>query len=435
MKKKLESIPILNKKMIIPFLLVCALFGLWGLASAVTDPMVQAFKKVLELSNGQAAWVQMAFYGGYFCMALPAAVFVNKFNYKVGIIVGLALYGIGALLFYPAAMKEQFWFFCLGLYVLTFGLAFLETTAHPYIISMGNPMSGTRRLNLAQAFNSFGMIVGLLIAQKFILKKLQSDNIKSFESLDEIRKISVRTLDLLVIRDPYVVLGIVVLIYLLIIVITKMPINKNMKSLPPLGITLARLSRNKIYRIGFIAQVFYVGVQIMCWTYIYQYAEAKGIGSNKAADYQFLAFILFLVGRVTGTYLLKYFKAGLMLKVFAIFGIISCLGTIFFTNLMGLYLLVITSFFMSIMWPTIYGETLKDIKSKDTMIGAAGLVMSIGGGALMPKLQGDFIDIGGNGVSDVYWLGIPEVNWSFILPLFCFIYIVYYSHQIMLNEK
>ena len=173
----------------------------------------------------------------------------------------------------------------------------------------------------------------------------------------------------------------------------------------------------------------------MCWTYIYQYAEAKGIGSNKAANYQFVAFILFLGGRVIGTYLLKYYKASLLLKLFAIFGIISCFGTIFFTNLIGLYMLVITSFFMSIMWPTIYGETLRDLKSKDIMIGAAGLVMAIGGGALMPKLQGDFIDIGGNGVSDVYWLGIPEVNWSFILPLFCFVYIVYYSHQIMINEK
>ena len=435
MKNNLKSVPILNKKMIIPFILVCTIFGLWGLASAVTDPMVQAFKKVLELSNGQAAWVQMAFYGGYFCMALPAAVFVNKFNYKVGIIVGLALYGIGALLFYPAAMTEQFWFFCLSLYVLTFGLAFLETTAHPYIITMGNPLSGTRRLNFAQSFNSVGMIVGLLIAQKFILKKLQSDDIKSFESLDDIHKITIRTLDLLVIRDPYVVLGIVVLVYLLIIGILKMPMNKNLKATPPLGKTLARLSRNKIYRIGFIAQVFYVGVQIMCWTYIYQYAEAKGIGSNKAANYQFVAFILFLGGRVIGTYLVKYYKASLLLKVFAIFGIISCFGTIFFTNLIGLYMLVITSFFMSIMWPTIYGETLRDLKSKDIMIGAAGLVMAIGGGALMPKLQGDFIDIGGNGVSDVYWLGIPEVNWSFILPLFCFVYIVYYSHQIMINEK
>ncbi len=432
MKNKLKTVPILYKYMRFPFLLVSTLFALWGFASAVTDPMVQAFKKVLELSNSQAAWIQMAFYGGYFCMALPAAIFVRKYNYKHGIIVGLALYGIGALLFYPAAMTEQFWFFCLGLYILTFGLAFLETTAHPYIIAMGDPSTGTRRLNFAQSFNSFGMLLGLLVAQQFVLKKLQSDDIENFEYLNEIQKITIRTSDLLVIRDPYVVLGLVVLIYLLVIVLLNMPMNRNKEDLPPLGATLINLIQKKIYRIGVIAQVFYVGVQIMCWTYIYQYAEAKGIGSDQAANYQFVAFILFLSGRATGTYLLKYFRASAMLRAFAIFGILSCLGTIFFTNLAGLYFLVITSFFMSIMWPTIYGETLRDLNSEYTKVGAAGLVMAIVGGALMPKLQGDLIDIGGNGVSDILWLGIPEVNWSFILPLICFIYIWYYAQQLML---
>ena len=169
MQIKQNKIPTLTKQMLLPFLMVSALFALWGFANAVTDPMVQAFKKVMELSNSQAAWVQMAFYGGYFCMALPAAIFVRKYTYKHGIIVGLALYGIGALLFYPAAMTEQFWFFCLGLYVLTFGLAFLETTANPYIIAMGDPKTGTRRLNFAQAFNPIGSLLGLLIAKQFLL--------------------------------------------------------------------------------------------------------------------------------------------------------------------------------------------------------------------------------------------------------------------------
>ncbi len=415
----------------LPFIMVSALFALWGFANAVTDPMVQAFKKVLELSNSQAAWVQMAFYGGYFCMALPAAVFVRKYTYKHGIIVGLALYGIGALLFYPAALTEQFWFFCLGLYVLTFGLAFLETTANPYIIAMGDPATGTRRLNFAQAFNPVGLLLGLLVAQQFVLKNLQSDDIASFDALDQMQKVAIRTADLLVIRDPYVVLGLVVLGYLAVISVLKMPKSKNTEALPPLGTTLMNLLRKKFYRMGVLAQVFYVGAQIMCWTYIYQYAEAQGIGADVAANYQFVAFILFLVGRAIGTYLLKDFKAPVMLRAFAVFGVLSTLATIIFTNQIGLYALVSISLFMSLMFPTIYGETLKDLNADDTKVGAAGLVMAIVGGALMPKFQGDLIDIGGNGVADQLWMGIPEVNWSFFLPLLCFVYIWYYAHQLI----
>ena len=186
--KKSKTIPVVPKQIIIPFILLTSLFALWGFANAVTDPMVQAFKKVLELSNSQAAWIQMSFYGGYFCMALPAALFMRKYSYKVGILIGLGLYAAGALLFYPAAMTEQFWFFCLGLYVLTFGLAFIETAANPYALAMGPKETATQRLNLAQAFNPVGLILGLFVAQQYVLKKLQSDDITDFSALDEVAK-------------------------------------------------------------------------------------------------------------------------------------------------------------------------------------------------------------------------------------------------------
>ena len=181
------------------------------LQNAVTDPMVQAFKKVLELSNSQAAWVQMSFYGGYFCMAIPAAIIMRKYNYKVGILVGLALYAIGALIFYPAAITQEFWFFCVGLYILTFGLAFLETAANPYVLALGDKETATQRLNLAQAFNPLGLILGLFTAQQFVLKKLKSDDIQDFNALDESSRILIKTTDLLVIRDPYVFLGMIIL--------------------------------------------------------------------------------------------------------------------------------------------------------------------------------------------------------------------------------
>ena len=245
--KKVNSVPVVPKKLILPFVLLTSLFALWGFANAVTDPMVQAFKKVLELSNTQAAWVQMAFYGGYFCMALPAALFMRKYSYKVGILIGLGLYATGALLFYPAANSEEFWFFCLGLYILTFGLAFLETAANPYALSMGAKETATQRLNLAQSFNPMGLILGLFIAQQYVLKKLQSDDISDFSALDEISKNLIKTTDLMVIRDPYVILGLVILGVLVLFAISKMPDSKDISSNDNVQETIKKLFKNNRY--------------------------------------------------------------------------------------------------------------------------------------------------------------------------------------------
>lgn len=422
-----KKIPIVSKEVIIPFVLVTSLFGFWGFANAVTDPMVQAFKKVLELSNSQAAWVQMAFYGGYFCMALPAALFVKKFSYKTGVLIGLALYALGALLFYPAAITERFWFFCLGLYVLTFGLAFLETTANPYILAMGDPKTATQRLNLAQAFNPIGLIFGLLVAQRFVLQKLQSDDIVNYADLEETKKILIRTSDLMVIRDPYVILGLVISLVFVLILLSKMPQSKGDGITESLGDIFVKLKSNFNYVFGVLAQILYVGAQIMCWTYIYQYAEAIDISSDTAANYQFIAFVLFFVGRAIGTYLLRYFSSGKLLMFFAFGAILSSVGAVFIQNEIGLYSLVAITFFMSIMFPTIYGIALNGLSEDESKIGAAGLVMAIVGGALMPKLQGMLIDLGGFGVNDLKILGVSEVNFSFMLPLLCFVFIAFYG--------
>ena len=427
--------PIISKKELISFVLVTSLFALWGFANAITDPMVQAFKKVLELSNSQAAWVQMAFYGGYFCMALPAALFVRKYSYKTGILIGLALYAFGALLFYPAAITEQFWFFCLGLYILTFGLAFLETTANPYILAMGSPETATQRLNLAQAFNPLGLIAGLLIAQQFVLKNLQSDDIENYRVLSESKKMLIRTSDLLVIRDPYVILGLIILVVFILIAVSKMPQVKNSEEIPSISDTFKSLSKNKKYVLGVIAQIFYVGAQIMCWTYIYQYSEGIGIESDVAANYQFLAFVLFLIGRVIGTYLLRYVSSGKLLMYFSLLAMLFCFTTILLEGIFGLYSLVGISFCMSLMFPTIYGISLNGLNEEDSKIGAAGLVMAIVGGALMPKFQGMIIDLGGTAVNDIKIIGVSEVNFSFILPLLCFLYISWYGSIVFKISK
>ena len=431
---KINNISIVPNNLIIPFILVTSLFALWGFANAITDPMVQAFKKVLELSNSEAAWIQMAFYGGYFCMAFPAALFIKKYSYKKGILVGLALYAIGALLFYPAAVTEKFWFFCLGLYILTFGLAFLETTANPYILSMGNSKTAIQRLNLAQFFNPLGLITGLLVAQQFILKNLKSDDINDFSNLDQSTKLIIKSSDLIVIRDPYVILGLVVIGIFLVILFYKMPKSKKSEGSPSFRKVLNTLSINYKYIGGVLAQTLYVGAQIMCWTYIYQYAEGIGINSEKAADFQFIAFILFFIGRGTGTYLLKYISSAKLMMNFSLIAMLFSLGTIFIEGHLGLYCLVIISFFMSIMFPTIYGISLDGLNEDESKIGAAGLVMAIVGGAIMPKFQGMIIDIGGFNVDDVKIIGVSEINFSFILPLFCFIYISIYSYKILKNN-
>ena len=422
-----KTIPVVPKKLIIPFILLTSLFALWGFANAVTDPMVQAFKKVLELSNSQAAWVQMAFYGGYFCMALPAALFMRKYSYKVGILIGLGLYASGALLFYPAAISQEFWFFCIGLYVLTFGLAFLETAANPYALAMGAKETATQRLNLAQAFNPLGLILGLFVAQQYVMKKLQSDDVSDFSALDEVSKTLIKTSDLMVIRDPYVILGLVIIGVFILFVFSKMPDSNDKSSSKNIGVIFKKLVKNSRYSQGVIAQIFYVGAQIMCWTYIYQYSEGIGIDNVTAGYYQMAAFILFVVGRAVATFLFRFFNPGKLLMIFALFAIVASLGVMLIDNYIGLYCLVAVSLFMSLMFPTIYGIALGDLSEEESKIGSAGLVMAIVGGALMPKFQGMIIDIGGYNVDDVSILGMSEMNFSFILPLLCFIFIAFYG--------
>ncbi|GAA4296262.1 L-fucose:H+ symporter permease [Aestuariibaculum suncheonense] len=426
----IKQVPVVPKNMLVPFVLVTSLFALWGFANAVTDPMVQAFKKVLELSNSQAAWVQMAFYGGYFCMALPAAIFMRKYSYKVGILIGLALYATGALLFYPAAITEKFWFFCLGLYILTFGLAFLETAANPYALAMGPKETATQRLNLAQAFNPVGLIVGLVVAQQFVLKNLQSDDITDFSLLDEASKVLIKTSDLMVIRNPYVVLGLVITGVFVLFLVSKMPQSKDEGATPKIGETFAVLAKNRKYILGVLAQILYVGAQIMCWTYIYQYAEGSNIDSVTAGFYQMGAFILFTIGRAVGTVMLRFYSSGKLLMIFAVSAMVCVLGTIVTHGVIGLYFLIMVSFFMSLMFPTIYGIALGDLTEEESKIGSAGLVMAIVGGALLPKLQGDIIDLGGHGVADTTVLGVSEINFSFALPLICFCFIAWYGNHV-----
>lgn len=429
---QINTSKLVERKNLLTFILITSLFALWGFANDITNPMVAAFQTVMEISATKASFIQFAFYGGYATMAIPAALFIRKFSYKSGILLGLALYFIGAFLFIPAAEFQIFGFFCVSLYVLTFGLAFLETTANPFILSLGSKETATRRLNLSQAFNPMGSLLGMFVASNFVLKLLESDKRNAageiiFKTLDEATKADIRLHDLMIIRNPYVILGLIVLVMFIVIACVKMPQSAQTENVT-IRETLARLFKNKIYREGVVAQMFYVAAQIMVWTFIIQYADNLGINKSTAQYYNIFAMGMFLCSRFISTFLMKYVNSSKLLTIFALGAICATLGTIFIVGKLGLYCLVAISAFMSLMFPTIYGIALEKVSPKDSTLGAAFLVMAIVGGALMPPMQGLIIDMG-----TVAWL--PAVNASFVLPFVCFVVIAIYGWRVNLSQK
>ncbi|WP_405293535.1 L-fucose:H+ symporter permease [Algibacter sp. Ld11] len=433
MSKK-ERIPVVSKELLFPFIIITSLFALWGIANDLTNPMVSAFKKVMpELSNIQASLVQFAFYFGYFFMAFPAALFIRRFSYKSGILLGLTLYAIGAFLFYPAAKYEEYNYFLISLWVITCGLAFLETTANPLILALGDKRTATQRLNLAQAFNPVGSLTGMIIAQVFVLQALRSDDYsaEAYNTLASTELAAIRENDLSVISIPYLSLGVLVLIIMAVIVFTKIP-KTAVEDKMSLSDSLRKLKANKTYLKGVLAQAACVGSQIMCWTYIFHYVDNlnETTGSNiTATNYNVAAMILFLSGRWIGTALMKKVNPPKVLMLFGIGGALASVGAILLPGIIGLISLVAISIFMSIMFPTIYGIALKDM-GDEAKIGSAGLVMAIVGGALMPIVQAAILDLGGDGLADINFLGyIPEVNLSFILPALSLAFVGYYGYS------
>lgn len=435
-----EKKPVVSKELIFPFIIITSLFALWGIANDLTNPMVSAFKKVMpELSNVQASLVQFAFYFGYFFMALPAALFIRKYSYKSGIILGLMLYAIGAFMFIPAARFEEFNFFLISLWVLTCGLAFLETTANPLILALGDESTATRRLNLAQAFNPVGSLTGMIIAQVFVLALLRSDDYTSeaYAALDSAEIALVRENDLGIISIPYIALGVLVLIIMTVIIFTKIPKTPEDKKIS-ISRSFNKLFANKNYKMGVLAQAACVGSQIMCWTYIFQYVDnlnANAGLSITATNYNVAAMVLFLSGRWIGTALMKKTTPSRILMLFGLGGAICSAGAVLLPGMAGLISLVGISIFMSIMFPTIYGIALKGM-GDEAKIASAGLVMAIVGGALMPVVQASILDWGGDGFDDLRILGfIPEINFSFVLPMLCMLIVGYYGYTARQTES
>lgn len=412
---------------VLPFILITTCFALWGFANDITNPMVKAFSKIFRMSVTQGSLVQVAFYGGYFCMALPAAMFIRKFSYKAGVLVGLGLYALGALLFLPAKSVGVYGFFLIAYFIMTCGLSFLETSCNPYILSMGSEETSTRRLNFAQCFNPIGSLMGMYVAMNFIQARLHPASTAERALLDDTGFEAMKQADLNVLTGPYWVVGLVIIVMFILILVARMPKNADQDHDMHIGPVLGRLLHRPRYWEGVIAQFFYVGVQIMCWTFIIQYGTrvfmAEGMDEQSAEvlsqTYNIIAMVLFVSCRFLCTWLMKYLQPSKLLTIFAIGGMIATAGVIFLQNRLGLYCLVAVSGFMSLMFPTIYGIALGGL-GDDAKFGAAGLIMAILGGSVLPPLQAWIIDKGTVGF-------LPAVNASFILPFICFIVVCLYG--------
>jgi FHS family L-fucose permease-like MFS transporter len=414
---------------LLPFILITLCFALWGFANDITNPMVKAFSKIFRMSVTDGALVQVAFYGGYFAIAFPAAIFIRKYSYKAGILMGLGLYAVGAFLFFPARMSGDYYPFLIAYFILTCGLSFLETSANPYILSMGDEATATRRLNLAQSFNPMGSLLGMYVAMEFIQGKLNPADTATRAQLPPDAFEAMKQQDLGVLIMPYLIIGLVITVMFFVIRFTRMPKNADQSHDIRFFPTLKRIFSLPRYREGVIAQFFYVGAQIMCWTFIIQYGTryftSTGMDEHSAEQlsqlYNIVAMCIFCGSRFVCTYLLKYVNPGRLLMILAIVAGCFTLGVIGFRSILGMYCLVGISACMSLMFPTIYGIALTGL-GDDAKFGAAGLIMAILGGSVLPPLQASIIDM----KSIAGW---PAVNLSFVLPLLCFVVVMLYGRR------
>lgn len=389
----------IEKRYLAPFVLVTLLFLLWGLANNMTDTLLSAFKNIMDMTDAQTSLIQFAFYGSYFCFALPAALFIRKYSYKSGIILGLILYSGGALLFYPASVAASYTFYLIAIYILAGGCSILETVANPYILAMGAPETATRRLNIAQSFNPLGSISGILLSKYFILDKLNGN----------------QTDGLSAVTSTYNVLGLCLIAVMIGMLVAKMPAGSD-DSRDSVVDSFKRLIRNKTYIFGVVAQFFYVGAQIGVWSYTIRIVmQELDCDESEGASWYLATIICFSSARFVFTWLMKYFKPAALMAVAAAFDIVACCLVVFCGGMAGVVVaaLIAISFFMSLQFPTIYGIALENV-GEDSKIGASGLIMAILGGALLTPLQGQ--------VSDMY-----GINTSYVVPLFCFVVVLCYS--------
>ena len=389
----------IDRRHAVPFALVTSMFLLWGLANNMTDTLLAAFKRIMSMSDTQTSLIQFAFYGSYFCFALPAALFIRRRSFKSGIILGLLLYAAGAMLFLPAARVASYGFYLVAIYVMAGGCSVLETTANPYVMSMGDPRTATRRLNIAQSFNPVGSILGILMSKYFIL-----DDISLYS-----------------ISGTYAALGLVLLGILVVMLFARMPSGKDDDRSDSVGASFRRLLSNRLYRRGVVAQFFYVGAQIGVWSFTIRLVmQETGRLEAAASSIYLISIIGHCLSRFIYTGLMRWFSPA---RLLTFGGVMSALLSLTVVQSAGtgwicITSLVLISSFMSLMFPTIYGIALGGIMRGDhpgdSKIGASGLIMSILEGALLTPLQGM--------VSDH-----TNIYTSYAVPAFCFVVVTAYA--------
>ncbi len=405
----------IDKKFLIPFILVTSLFFLWGLANNMTDTLLAAFKKIMSMTDFMTSLIQLAFYGSYFCLAIPAAILIKKYSYKSGILLGLGLFAVGALLFYPASQTMIYGHFLVALFVLAGGLSILETTANPYIIAMGDPATGTRRLNFAQAFNPIGSITGVVLSKFFILSQLNQASESERATMSTEALSAIQNQELSAVMGPYVGVAIFLALLWLVVAFYKMPQASEPDNGLDFGPTFKRLIKNSNYVWGVIAQFFYVGTQICVWSFTIRYVMLElGLNEDSAASYYLAALVLFTGSRFICTWLMKFFSPQALIKSLALVAMAFTLIVMFGGGYVGVYALVGISGCMSLMFPTIFGLASEGL-GEDRKIGGSGLIMAILGGALLPLIMGQVSDVSGS------------IKLAFIVPLFCFGIIVFYA--------
>ncbi len=413
--EKDSKISIVRPDTVWPFILITSLFFFWGLANNMTDTLLAAFKRIMSMTDFQTSWIQLAFYGSYFCLALPAAILIKKYTYKSGVLLGLALFVFGGLLFLPASITMDYGHFLIALFILAGGLSILETAANPFILAMGTEESGTRRLNLAQSFNPIGSMTGVLLSKLFILSKLNQASAEARAGMTEAQLDAIQSDELAAVMGPYVGVALVLVVLGIIIKTTKMPEMSDAGTKLDLVPTFRRLLKKPNYVWGVVAQFIYVGVQICVWSFTIRYVmEQLRLDEDDSSNYYLAALILFAVCRFIFTALMKYIRPRILLLFSALAAVVCTFFVIYGSGYTGVYALIGISGCMSLMFPTIYGLGMRGVGS-DSKIGGSGMIMAILGGAVLPVVQGHFSD------------STQSISLSFYVPLLCFVFIALYA--------
>ena len=401
----------------LPFFLVTALFFFWGIPNNLNDVLIRQFMKAFEISRFQAGLVQSAFYMGYFLLSFPAALIMRRFGYKTGLVIGLLLYGTGSFLFWPAALMQSYSFFLFALFVIASGLAFLETGASPFIAQIGSPATMSRRLNFSQAFNPLGAVLGVLVGTTFIFSgvELSASQVQAYKAAGQYAAILQG--ETMRVITPYLVLGALVFLWALLIARTSFPAlgSERAAGTPEDQGRLGALLTNSRFLQAVVAQFLYVGAQVGTWSYFIQYVQDYVHESEKVAGY-FLTgtLVAFAVGRFTATYLMKFIAPNQLMGAYSLANILLVGIGILRPGWIGLWAIFLTSFFMSLMFPTIFALGLRDL-GPNTKLGGSLLVMAIIGGAVSTPLMG------------LVFERTRSMAQAMVIPLLCYVFIAYFA--------